>query len=47
MEARHSFTTQVARRQGMEFAQEALGHPTLATYSKITGPDFKVKPKKK
>ena len=31
MEARHSFTTQVTRRQGMEFAQEALGHTTLAT----------------
>jgi integrase/recombinase XerD len=31
MEARHSFTTQVTRKQGMEFAQEALGHTTLAT----------------
>jgi site-specific recombinase XerD len=31
MEARHSFSTQVTRRQGMEFAQEALGHTTLAT----------------
>lgn len=29
MEARHSFTTQVTRRQGLEFAQEALGHTTL------------------
>ncbi|WDF79052.1 site-specific integrase [Mucilaginibacter sp. KACC 22773] len=31
MEARHSFTTQVTRKQGMEFAQEALGHTTLNT----------------
>jgi integrase/recombinase XerD len=31
MEARHSFTTQVTRKQGMEFAQEALGHTTLST----------------
>ncbi|HEY4324002.1 MAG TPA: site-specific integrase [Mucilaginibacter sp.] len=29
MEARHSFTTQVTRKQGLEFAQEALGHTTL------------------
>jgi integrase/recombinase XerD len=31
MEARHSFSTQVTRKQGMEFAQEALGHTTLNT----------------
>lgn len=31
MEARHSFSTQVIRKQGMEFAQEALGHTILAT----------------
>ncbi|MDB5153857.1 MAG: hypothetical protein JWR54_2608 [Mucilaginibacter sp.] len=29
MEARHSFTTQVTRKQGLEFAQESLGHTTL------------------
>jgi integrase/recombinase XerD len=29
MEARHSFTTQVNRAIGLEFAQEALGHTTL------------------
>jgi len=29
MEARHSFTTQVTRKQGLEFAQEALGHTTF------------------
>lgn len=29
MDARHSFTTQVTRKQGLEFAQEALGHTTL------------------
>ncbi|MBB5396125.1 site-specific integrase [Mucilaginibacter sp. AK015] len=31
MEARHSFTTQVTRKQGLEFAQEALGHTTFGT----------------
>lgn len=31
MEARHSFTTQVTRKQGLEFAQESLGHTTFAT----------------
>lgn len=31
MQARHSFTTQVTRRHGLEFAQEALGHTTLVT----------------
>lgn len=29
MVARHSFTTQVTRTMGLEFAQEALGHTTL------------------
>lgn len=29
MHARHSFTTHVTRKQGLEFAQEALGHTTL------------------
>ena len=31
MYARHTFTTKVAREIGLEFAQEALGHTTLAT----------------
>ncbi|QQL50010.1 tyrosine-type recombinase/integrase [Mucilaginibacter ginkgonis] len=31
MEARHTFTTMVTRKQGLEFAQEALGHSTLST----------------
>ena len=31
MVARHSFTTQVTRSMGLEFAQEALGHTTMAT----------------
>lgn len=31
MYARHSFTTKVTREIGLEFAQEALGHTTLAT----------------
>jgi integrase/recombinase XerD len=31
MVARHSFTTKVTREMGLEFAQEALGHTTMAT----------------
>lgn len=31
MVARHSFTTKVTRTMGLEFAQEALGHTTMAT----------------
>jgi integrase/recombinase XerD len=31
MVARHSFTTQVTRTMGLEFAQEALGHTTMHT----------------
>jgi integrase/recombinase XerD len=31
MEARHTFTTQVTRTMGLEFAQEALGHTSLNT----------------
>lgn len=31
MVARHSFTTKVTRSMGLEFAQEALGHTTMAT----------------
>jgi integrase/recombinase XerD len=31
MVARHSFTTKVTRKLGLEFAQEALGHTTMAT----------------
>lgn len=31
MYARHSFTTKVTREIGLEFAQEALGHTSLAT----------------
>jgi len=31
MRARHSFTTQVTRAIGLEFAQEALGHTSLKT----------------
>lgn len=31
MVARHSFTTQVTRAMGLEFAQEALGHTTMNT----------------
>lgn len=34
MYARHSFTTMVTREVGLEFAQEALGHTTLATTQK-------------
>jgi len=31
MVARHTFTTRVTRTLGLEFAQEALGHTTMAT----------------
>jgi integrase/recombinase XerD len=31
MEARHTYTTQVTRTMGLEFAQEALGHTTMNT----------------
>jgi len=31
MEARHSFTTEVTKKVGLEFAQEALGHTSMAT----------------
>jgi integrase/recombinase XerD len=31
MEARHSFTTRATRKMGLEFAQEALGHTSMAT----------------
>jgi site-specific recombinase XerD len=31
MEARHTFTTKAARKMRLEFAQEALGHTSMAT----------------
>jgi integrase len=31
MEARHTFTTKATRKMGLEFAQEALGHTSMAT----------------
>ncbi|MBB2146850.1 tyrosine-type recombinase/integrase [Pedobacter sp. LMG 31464] len=44
MYARHSFTTIVAREVGLEFAQEALGHTTLATTQKYwAGFESKIK----
>lgn len=44
MYARHSFTTMVTREAGLEFAQEALGHTTLATTQKYwAGFESKVK----
>ena len=42
--ARHTFTTIVARKVGLEFAQEALGHATLATTQKYwAGFESKIK----
>lgn len=44
MYARHSFTTMVTREVGLEFAQEALGHTTLATTQKYwAGFESKIK----